>query len=341
MRRNAYALLMAGGRGERLWPLSREELPKPFLRLFEGKSLLEATLDRIAPLFPAERTLLVVRKVHEEAVRPFRDRARLLLEPEAKDTAGAIFLGLFWALKEGADRLLVLPADHYVGDEEAFREAVSTMLEAAEEGYVVTLGLKPTRPETEYGYIRLGGWEGRWYRAEGFVEKPPYARALEYLKGGYLWNAGVFAFTPRTMASLFQRHLPAHAQALEGLLSGLRPEAVYPSLPKVSIDYGVMEKAEHIRVVLGQFPWDDVGTWRALERIFEPDEAGNVVLGSGRHLGLDTRGCVVYTEGGLVATLGVSGLVIAQKGQEVLVADKERVREVRELVRLLDQPSSA
>ncbi len=185
-----YALVMAGGRGERLWPLSREDLPKPFLPLLNGKTLLEATLERIAPLVPKENTLLIVRKDQEAVARPYADGVRLLLEPLGRDTAGAVLLGVAAALREGADRLLVLPADHYVGDEEAYREALAAMLEAAEEGYVVALGLRPTRPETEYGYIRLGPKEGLWYRGEGFVEKPSYAKALEYLKGGTCGTEG-------------------------------------------------------------------------------------------------------------------------------------------------------
>ena len=141
-----YALVMAGGRGERLWPLSREDRPKPFLPLFEGKTLLEATLERLAPLVPPERTLLAVRRDQEAVARPYADGIRLLLEPLGRDTAGAVLLGVAEALKEGAERLLVLPADHYVGDDEAYREALATMLEAAEEGFVVALGLRPTRP---------------------------------------------------------------------------------------------------------------------------------------------------------------------------------------------------
>jgi mannose-1-phosphate guanylyltransferase/mannose-6-phosphate isomerase len=366
-----YALVMAGGRGERLWPLSREDRPKPFLPLFGGKTLLEATLDRLAPLVPPERTFLVLREEQEEAARPYAGRARLLLEPLGRDTAGAVLLGLAQALREGAKRLLVLPADHYVGDEEAYREALSLMLEAAEEGYVVTLGLRPTRPETEYGYIRLGPREGGWYRGEGFVEKPSYAKALEYIRRGYVWNGGVFAFTPSTMALLFRRHLPVHHRALERLLAGEPPGAVYGELPKVSLDYGVMEKAERVRVVLGRFPWDDVGNWRALERVFEQDEQENVLLGEGRFVGLDAYGCVVYADRGTLAllyhpslacaklgtpvkpfasppteprmrrtlkkrVLGVSGLVVAKVGDEVLVVPKDRAREVRELVRLLE-----
>ncbi len=333
----AYALVMAGGKGERLWPLSREDLPKPFLRLFDGRTLLEATLERIAPLFPKERTLLAVREDQKEVAGPYAARARLLLEPEGRDTAGAILLGVHAALAEGAEALLVLPADHYVGDEEAFREALALMLEAAEEGFVVTLGLRPTRPETEYGYIRLGPSEGRWYRGVGFVEKPSFAQAVEYLKGGYLWNGGIFAFTPTTMAGLFARYLPSHAEALKRLRGGEPLQAVYRDLPKISIDYGVMEKAERIRVVVGRFPWDDVGTWRSLERILLPDEFENVFLGQGRHLALDTRGCVVYAERGVVATLGVSGLVVVFVGDKVLVADKERAREVREIARMVGE----
>lgn len=333
-----YALVMAGGRGERLWPLSREDLPKPFLPLLNGKTLLEATLERIAPLVPKENTLLIVRKDQEAVARPYADGVRLLLEPLGRDTAGAVLLGVAAALREGADRLLVLPADHYVGDEEAYREALAAMLEAAEEGYVVALGLRPTRPETEYGYIRLGPKESLWYRGEGFVEKPSYAKALEYLKGGYVWNGGVFAFTPSTMAELFRRHLPSHAEGLARLLRGEPLEGVYGALPKISIDYGVMEKAEALRVVLGRFPWDDVGNWRALERVFAQDEQENVCLGGGRHVALDTFGCVVYADRGTVATLGVSGLVVAKVGDEVLVVPKDRAREVRELVRLLEAP---
>lgn len=165
------------------------------------------------------------------------------------------------------------------------------------------------------------------------MEKPSYAEALEYIRKGYVWNGGVFAFAPATMAELFRRHLPSHHEALERLLAGASLEEVYAGLPKISIDYGVMEKAERVRVVLGRFPWDDVGNWRALERVFSQDPHENVVLGEGRHVALDTFGCVVYADRGVVATLGVSGLVVAKVGDEVLVVPKDWAREVREVVK--------
>lgn len=168
------------------------------------------------------------------------------------------------------------------------------------------------------------------------MEKPSYAEALEYIRKGYVWNGGVFAFAPATMAELFRRHLPSHHEALERLLAGASLEEVYAGLPKISIDYGVMEKAERVRVVLGRFPWDDVGNWRALERVFSQDPHENVVLGEGRHVALDTFGCVVYADRGVVATLGVSGLVVAKVGDEVLVVPKDWAREVREVVKRLE-----
>ncbi|AEB11245.1 mannose-1-phosphate guanylyltransferase [Marinithermus hydrothermalis] len=342
---DAYAVVMAGGRGERLWPLSTPEHPKPFLRLFNGKSLLEATLDRLAGLFPEERTLLLLREDLKPAVEALEPKARVVYEPSARDTAGALVLALAHVAHEAPQaRLVLLPADHYVNDTQLFQNDLTAALEAADPPHVVTLGIPPTRPETGYGYIRLGARENGWHRAEAFVEKPTYATALHYLQSRqYLWNAGIFAFAVPTMEALLEAHLPEHYRAYRALRAAIGTDA-YPevlaehwaTLPKTSIDYGIMEKAPHVRVIPARFGWDDVGTWRALERTLPLDEYDNAVAGTGRHVGVETRGCVIYAQDGLVATLGVSGLIVAQLGKTVLVADKERAHEVRELVRRLE-----
>ncbi len=322
-RMRRYAVILAGGKGERFWPLSTPERPKPFLRLFGSKSLLEATGDRLRPLFGEEGVYVVVPPNLVPLVRehlPWLREGHVLEEPEPKDTAFAVAFALR-ALPEGT--LAFFPADHYVGDEEAFRRDLALALEGAEslEG-IVTLGVPPTYPATGYGYLERGEEVGeRLFRVRRFLEKPSQERAEELFRSGrHYWNAGIFVAKKQVWLREFREHAP-------GVLEG-RGE-------KVSLDYALMEKTQRAFMVPASFPWDDLGDWRALERHLKGD-GENLVLA--RHVGLDTRGSIVYAQGDeVIVTIGLEDLLIVREGKVTLIARKERVEDLKRVLRALKE----
>ena len=359
--RELVAVIMAGGRGERFWPLSRRHRPKQLLQLNGTQSLVQQAVERVLPLIPPQRVLVVTNGEYVASVREQLHRLpseNILVEPVGRNTAACIGLAAVHVKTApgpwGEDPILVvLPADHVVRDPEGFRRVVRAAAEAAEEHPLVTIGVWPTRPETGYGYIELGERLGNRqgydvYRVARFVEKPAEALARRYVTDGrHLWNSGMFVWRTRAILEAIERHMPRLHQGLQAIAAapaGPAREAVvagvYEELESISIDYGVLERSQDIAVVPADFGWDDAGSWPALERLFEPDEEGNVVQGA-RHVGVDTRRCIVYLGDDavgaagrprLVATLGVSDLVIVQTEDVTLVCSKERAQDVRLLL---------
>ena len=342
-----YALIMAGGGGERFWPLSSEKRPKQFLSLFGPRSLLQESVERIVRLLPWERILVATRTEYRSLVEeqlPQLPRENLILEPIGKDTAPC--LGLTSLILERRDPeawLLALPADHHIPDVEPFLACLQTALKVIEEDgrSVVTLGIKPTRPETGYGYLQVGLPlpQAGAFRALRFTEKPDPDKAQRFLqKGCYLWNSGIFLFKNRTLQQLLAKHLPEHWAGFCRIQEAWGDEAVlaeeFTRFPKISIDYGVLEKAQNVVVVEAIFPWDDLGAWDALTRALPPGEGGNVVVG--RHIGLETEDCLIYSSGRPVGTIGIKGLVVVEAEGGVLVCPKERVQDVKQLVKLIN-----
>ncbi|BFH76242.1 mannose-1-phosphate guanylyltransferase [Thermus thermophilus] len=318
-----YAVILAGGKGERFWPLSTPERPKPFLRLFGSKSLLEATGDRLRPLFGEDGVYVAVPPALTPLVRehlPWLREGHVLEEPEPKDTAFAVAFALR-ALPEGT--LAFFPADHYVGDEEAFRQDLALALEGAESlGGIVTLGVSPSYPATGYGYLERGEEVGRrLFRVRRFLEKPSRERAEEFFRSGrHYWNAGIFVARKEVWLEEFREHAP-------GVLEGQGE--------RVSLDYAVMEKTRRAFVVPASFPWDDLGDWRALERHLKGD-GENLELA--RHVGLDTRGSIVYAHGDeVIVTIGLEDLLIVREGQVTLIARKDRIEDLKRVLRLLTE----
>ncbi len=316
-----YAVILAGGKGERFWPLSTPERPKPFLRLFGSKSLLSATGERLLELFGEEGIYVVAPSHLASLVRehlPWLPRGHFLEEPEAKDTAFAVAFALR-ALPEGT--LAFFPADHYVGDEEAFHRDLRLALEGAEglEG-IVTLGVSPTYPATGYGYLERGEEVGeRLFRVRRFLEKPSRERAEELFRSGrHYWNAGIFVAKKGVWLEEFRKHAP-------GVLEG-RGE-------RISLDYALMEKTGRAYMVPASFPWDDLGDWRALERHLKGD-GENLELA--RHVGLDTRGSILYAQGEeVIVTIGLEDLLIVREGKTTLIARKDRVEDLKRVLRML------
>lgn len=360
---DAYALILAGGGGTRLWPASRRSRPKQLLTLAGTESLLAAAFRRTAAVFSPERTLIVTAEDQAAAIRaaiPALPAENLVAEPAPRNTAAAVGLGAaVVARRAGRDTVLaVLPSDHHVTDEPAFAAVLRLALAQARDA-IVTVGITPTRPETGFGYIERGaaiapgsaGASGSTggpgpagasgspgvFAVTRFVEKPNAQQAAAYLEAGtFLWNAGMFFFTADRFFQEARAHLPALASALDAGLSEVDFRTAvterYAGLPAISIDYGIMERAQGIRVVPGAFGWSDVGSWAALPEIRAADAAGNVV--SGDAVVADASGSVIIAEPGapLVGVVGTSDLVIVSTKDAVLVIPKSRAQDVRRIV---------
>ena len=343
-----YAIIMAGGSGERFWPLSIPDLPKQFLRLLGGKTLLRRTVERIEPLIPIDRQIVVageahVARIHEEL--PELPPANLICEPVGRNTAACIGLASVFLERRDPDAIaVVLPADHHIEETSAFCACLEKAVTLAQEKRgTVVIGVRPDRPDTGYGYMQIGSEMLQdIYAVLRFHEKPNAETARHFVAAGdYFWNTGIFIWENRTLQQLFKTHLPAHWSGLEQIRSALGTPAyadvlatVYSNLEKVSVDYGVLEAAEDIWMVRGRFGWDDLGSWTALGRILAADESKNVVIG--RHVGLDTSHCIIYgQEGKVVGTIGLRDLIIAETEHGLLICPKSRLQDIRELLTLI------
>jgi mannose-1-phosphate guanylyltransferase len=340
-----WAVVMAGGSGTRFWPLSRRMQPKQFLPLAGGgRSLLAETVRRIRPLIPPERVLVVTAEPLAERARrelPEVPPENVLAEPTGRNTAPCVGWTAAHVLRRDPEgRLAVLAADHYVAREDVFLDVVRRALDAAQGEVLVTIGIRPTRPETGYGYLELGEPLGEGvFRVRRFVEKPNRARAEQFLaSGNFLWNSGMFFFRAAAIRAAIRAHLPGLGEALDrfddAAAQGREEEVVraeYGSLPSVSIDYGVMEKAAEVAVVPGDFGWSDVGNWTSAWELAPKDGLGNAVASDAVLVG--SAGCYVRApEGKVVALVGVRDLVIVDTEEALLVVPRERAQEVRAVV---------
>jgi mannose-1-phosphate guanylyltransferase len=335
------AVLMAGGRGQRFWPLSTENRPKQFLDLERcGRSLLQSTWDRVLPLVgDTENVFVATAGAYVPLVRaqlPDLPEANLLVEPVGRDSAPAIGLAsLEIHARTGGAVTAFLPTDHRVGDAHAFlttmRDAAS--MAAATDG-LVTIGITPDRPATGYGYIERGEEVGSGFRVAQFVEKPTLPKAEQYLATGrYAWNAGMFVWSTDAILGELDAHAPELMQPLRQAHAGGSVAEDFAALPKISIDYAVMERTAKAFMVPGDFGWDDIGDWVALERLLGATDTGaNTVVG--KHVGLRASGNIVYTEDtdDVVVTVGVDDLVIAKRGNVLLLVHKDRVADIKSLL---------
>jgi mannose-1-phosphate guanylyltransferase len=334
------AVIMAGGQGQRFWPLSTADRPKQFLDLERsGRTLLQATYDRLLPLTGTpERVYVATAARYLALVReqlPGLPAGNLLIEPTGRDSAPAIALASL-AIHErtGGATLGFFSSDHRIGDVPAFHTAVVHAIDLAEaEDGLVTLGIAPTHPATAYGYIERGEPVAPGYRVRSFVEKPNAERARAYLDAGrYQWNAGIFVGRSDAILRELDAHAPDIMVPLRAAAAERRIDAVFPTLPKISIDFAVMERTDRAFVVPVACDWDDIGDWVALERLLERDADANTVVGT--HLGFEASGNIVYTEGAddVIVTVGVHDLVVVKRGDTVLLVAKDRVGDLKKMM---------
>ena len=353
-------VILSGGPGTRLWPVSREGLPKPFMRVGGGHSLLQAALLRAESLPNAERALVVTNRDYLFLSRDEVDAlagavppARYLLEPVGRNTAPAILMAaLAVAQWHAADTpMLVMPADHVIEDETAFAQAVDAATALAAGGRLVTFGIRPTRPETGYGYIEIGEASGaQGHRVKRFVEKPDAERACAFVAAGsFVWNSGIFCFRAADILAAFDALEPAMAQAGRACWAASRPatssadaieldKGCFSGLASQSIDYAIFERAPDLAVVPCSIGWSDVGSWKEIAERYAPDSAGN--RSGGDVMFLDSRDSFVLTDGRMAAAIGVSNLVVVDTPDALLVAHREHTQDVKKIVERLKAAGS-
>lgn len=352
---NTYAVIIAGGAGTRFWPASRHERPKQLLPLggHDRRSLLAMTRQRIGAVTAPERTLVVTAARLVEATRaelPEIPPENILAEPVPRNTAAAIGWATALIEKRAPDALIgVYPSDHYITDEESFEFVLGRAFDGARAGFLTTVGIVPTRPETGYGYIERGAeLESGLYRANRFIEKPIRPVAEEYIAGKrHLWNAGMFFFRGPVMLAALQAQLPELFDGIESIqkAAGTSDEEevlrrVFPTLPTISIDHGVMERAPQVAVVPGDFGWSDVGSWQSSWELTTKDAAGNALpTGS---IAIDSAGnlvCDLTTSAPkrCFALVGVSGMIVVETDDAVLIIPRERAQDVRAVVEALQK----
>lgn len=360
-KKDRFAIIMAGGRGERFWPLSREKTPKQLLTLIGKQSFLQQAVERVSPLVPRQNIFVITNEVQAPQVRkqlPKLPKENVVAEPCGRDTCAAVTLGAALVGARSTTAVMaVLPADHVIPEERKFQQVLSDSFDLAAQGQViVTLGIHPTEPATGYGYIRTGvelptppglkRLKTRFFKAEQFVEKPNYERALEYLQSGqYRWNAGMFIWSFVTITQGLEKHQPEMAAACQRWFTAAQKPGrlakvlakEYPEIRKISIDYALMEHAQNVVCADGAFAWDDLGAWPALARHLKPDAEGNCAVGEVIHV--DAARNLIYDartkQRTPITVVGLRDSVIVQTDDVTLVAHKSQSQKVRELVQKL------
>ena len=351
-----YAVVLAGGEGNRFWPLSRRTAPKQFLRIAGRQTLLQQTLGRIAPPLPSDRVAIVTNRAYQNDVQwQLRDSLRrpdgvhLLLEPSARNTAPALAMAALHLLRHDPEAImLVLPSDHAISPVSAFWGTIRRALPLAAGGELVTFGIVPTEPTSAYGYIKRGvPVKGRGYRIARFVEKPPPAEAKRLLRqGGYYWNSGLFLWRAATLVDELCRHAPGFTGPLEAIRRawGSRGESsaverAFGRMPELSIDYAVMERTARAVVVPARFRWSDLGSLTALSELAPKDRDENVVVGE--VLTLDTTDSILYGGRRLLAAIGLRDMVVVDTPDALLVCPKSQAQQVKEIVGELKRRNSS
>ncbi|MCM3261593.1 mannose-1-phosphate guanylyltransferase [Paenibacillus lautus] len=344
-------VLMAGGKGERFWPKSRTHLPKQFLNISGNKSMIQQSIERLERLVDISQVFVVTNGLYAELIKaqvPHLPHDNIIIEPVGRNTAPCIGLAsIIIEERFPESTMIVLPSDHIIENEEGFIKILKAGIEVAQDDKsLVTLGIKPSYPETGYGYIESTQDKSyindlEVFKVNKFVEKPDMESAEKYLdSGNFYWNSGIFIWKTEVIRDYFKILMPEVHDILETMKSGFRYsnrneiiQGEFIKMPDQSIDYGIMEKVHDIFVIPCVFGWDDVGSWTALERINDLDEHGNVIKGN--ILNLDTKRCIIESNGKLIATLGIEDLIIVDTEDVTLICAKDKAQEVKTLLKEL------
>lgn len=349
-----YNVIMAGGGGTRFWPISRQATPKQLLNLSGSDTLINETIDRINNISCKENLFVVTNKNQvNPLIETTKDRLikeNILVEPSARNTSAAIGYAAFNIMKKHGDGIMcIYPADHHIKDEKEFLNVLNKSIKIADEcDKIVTIGIKPTFPSTGYGYINFNKDEqiGKYsHEVIEFVEKPKFKKAVEYIESGrYLWNSGMFVWKVSKVLEDFKRYLPKLYNRLEKLSEYIDTEKesemidnIYPTIPSISVDYGIMERSNDVVVVPGDFGWNDVGSWDVLGSIFPTDEKGNIRRGE--TIAIDSENSVVYSDNKLVTAVGIKDLIVVSTDDAVMVCPKDRAQDVKSIVDELKEQS--
>jgi mannose-1-phosphate guanylyltransferase len=361
--KDRFVIIMAGGRGERFWPLSREKMPKQLLTLLGKKSFLQEAVERVLPVVPAKNVFVITNEAQLPEVRkqlPKIPKQNLVAEPIGRDTCAAVTLGAaLVGARSTTGVMAVLPADHVIPDEKKFQQVLSDAFDVASQGQaIVTIGIKPAEPATGYGYIHVGQelptppgakkTRTAFFKAERFVEKPNFETALEYVNSGqYRWNAGMFVWSFVTITNGLEKHQPEMFAACQRWFKVANQPAKlakvlakeYPGIKKISIDFALMEKAQNVIVADGAFEWDDLGALPALARHLKQDAEGNAAVADFIHV--DAARNIIYdarTKNRTpIAVVGLRDSILVQTDDAVLLAHKSQAQKVKELVRRLGE----
>jgi len=360
---NRYSVIMAGGGGTRFWPLSRRKMPKQFLNLTGKDVLVNETINRIAGSVPKENIYIITNisqaPLMKEVTAGKLAPDRILEEPEARNTAACIGYAAIMLQKKYGDCIMcALASDHYIKNIQVYSEVMDFAMKLAErEDRLVTIGIRPTCPSTGYGYIKynkrvkevahtIGAVSRKRiaaYPVADFVEKPGLSTAKSYVEQGcYLWNSGMFVWKTSVILKYFEELLPDVYECLTEIGQAIGTEKeketidrVYPAIPKISVDYGIMERADNVIMLEGDFGWNDVGSWDVLDALYEADAYNNVIYGNQIHIG--SKNCIAYAKDKLIATIGLDNVVIVETEDAVLVCDKDRAQDVKKVVELLEE----
>lgn len=341
-----FAVIMAGGSGTRFWPLSRKKLPKQFLPLFGHSSLLRQTYERIKPLFSDEHILIVTNRDYVELVKrelPEIPLQNIIGEPIGRNTAPCIALAAaLIQLRDPQSTMTVLPADHSISDLATFHHTLILGREYVKvKNHLVTIGIKPNRPETGYGYIRYDRADPENLKTvRSFEEKPSHEKALAFIETGeYLWNSGMFQWNTATILKAFSQYLPQVSNTLNSFLSDFKPDqadisirAFYEAVESISIDYGIMEKADQVKVIPADMGWSDVGSWMAAWELAAKDPQGNYLMGSNIELVETTNSYIQNSGKHLIAVVGLDNIVVVETADALLIMPAEKSQKVKQLI---------